>query len=104
MSPPGRADIDDRTIPVEIDTAGARFLVRDGEQTASLTFRVRDTTLVLIHTEVPPPLRGRKVGIALTRAALEYARGRGLTVRPLCPFVKGYIDRHPEYQDLVDGG
>jgi hypothetical protein len=30
------------------------------------------------------------------------ARARHLTVVPLCPFVSGYIRRHPQYLPLVD--
>lgn len=54
------------------------------------------------HTEVPTALEGLGVGSALVRAALDFARARGLIVRPSCPFVRSYIERHPdEYGDLV---
>jgi predicted GNAT family acetyltransferase len=37
----------------------------------------------------------------LAREALDNARWRGLSVTPLCPFIRAYIDHHPEYEDLV---
>ena len=32
---------------------------------------------------------------------LDIVRAQGLTVKPLCPFVAGYIAKHPEYADLL---
>ncbi len=93
--------VNDRPWPVELDSAGGRFMVRDGREIASLTFHVRGATMSLLHTEVPPGLRGKKVAVALARTAIEYARDHGLRVKVYCPFVAGYIERHPEYQDLV---
>ena len=54
-----------------------------------------------MHTEVPKELNGRGIGSALARGLLDIARTQGLTVKPLCPFVAGYIAKHPEYADLV---
>ena len=58
--------------------------------------------IVLPHTVVPPAFEGLGVGSALATAALSYARDHGLTVKPSCPFMAGYIKRHPEWQDIVD--
>jgi hypothetical protein len=41
------------------------------------------------------------VGGALARHSLDEARRRGLVVMPICPFYQGWIQRHPEYHDLV---
>jgi predicted GNAT family acetyltransferase len=40
------------------------------------------------------------VGSALAKHVLDYARENKLRVMPLCPFIKAYIDRHPEYADI----
>jgi predicted GNAT family acetyltransferase len=56
---------------------------------------------VFVHTEIDDAFEGRGLGSILVRAALDAARSRGLAVRPDCPFVRGYIARHPEYLDLV---
>lgn len=53
------------------------------------------------HTEVPPALEGRGIGSRLARAALDEAQAQQLSIVPLCPFVRSYIDRHPEYKPLV---
>jgi len=66
-----------------------------------LTYKQRGNTLALLHADVPAELEGRGVGSSLARAALEYARERGLKVLPYCPFVAAYIEHHPEYAGLV---
>ncbi|MGN6375706.1 MAG: GNAT family N-acetyltransferase [Sphingomonas sp.] len=58
-------------------------------------------TIVFTHTHVPHAIEGRGVGSKLIRAALDAARDEGLTVVPQCPFVAAYIERHPEYPDLL---
>ncbi|MGC2697084.1 MAG: GNAT family N-acetyltransferase [Candidatus Angelobacter sp.] len=50
----------------------------------------------LIHTEVPPSLRRRGLGNQLVHAALDYAHFHQLKVVPICPFVKAYMQKHPE--------
>ncbi|VVS96200.1 conserved hypothetical protein [Sphingomonas sp. EC-HK361] len=57
--------------------------------------------IVFTHTLVPKAIEGKGIGSKLIRAALESARDQGLTVVAQCPFVAAYIDRHPEYRDLV---
>ncbi len=65
-------------------------------QTAVLTYKRRPTTLVLVHTEVPPAIRGRHVGSALAKAAVDAAHAEGLQVVAVCPFVKAYLHKHRE--------
>ena len=79
-----------------------RFEIRDGEDVAFLTFRGRGSAMSILHTEVPPSLRGQGLGEALAEAALDDAGKRGMTVKPYCPFVARYIEHHPEYRALVD--
>ncbi len=57
--------------------------------------------IFLTHTEVPAGLEGRGIGSALVRQVLEDVERQDLTLVPLCPFVAGYIKRHPEWRKLV---
>jgi uncharacterized protein len=66
-----------------------------------LQYRRRPELVALVHTEVLPAFEGQGVGGALARFALEDARAHGTAVLPFCPFVNAYIQRHPEYTDLV---
>lgn len=86
---------------VSHDPAAGRFEIRTEQGTALLTYRHRGADLDLIHTEVPPALEGKGYAAALALAALDYARREGLHVIPTCPYVKAYLERHPEQADLV---
>jgi predicted GNAT family acetyltransferase len=54
-----------------------------------------------LHTEVDPAVEGTGVGSELVAAALHDIRERGLSAVVICPFVRAYMRRHPEYADLV---
>ena len=62
--------------------------------------RVKDR-IIFTHTEVPRELEGNGIASRLAFTALEFAKREGLVVMPLCPFIAGYIHRHPEYKKLV---
>ncbi len=68
---------------------------------AFVEYERRGDALVLVHTEVPQGLEGRGVGSRLARAVLDTARADGAKVVPRCEFIAGYIERYPEYRDLV---
>jgi uncharacterized protein len=71
-------------------------LVVDG-QTAVLRYERTPTSLVLMHTEVPPPLRGRHLADALAKAAIDAAHAEGLQFVAVCPFVKAYVRKHSHH-------
>jgi uncharacterized protein len=75
----------------------------DGQLAGILEYEVKRGRIVLIHTEVLPVHEGRGVGSALVRFALDDARRRGLRVIPTCPYVRSYLERHPEDDDIVGG-
>lgn len=80
----------------------SRYELRLGEHVLGFSaYRKREDRIAFTHTEVDESRRGRGLGSRLAAAALDDARRQGLDVIPLCPFVAGYINRHPEYQDLV---
>ena len=81
-----------------------RFRLQIGSHTAYTEYIRAGNRIVFSHTEVPPPLEGQGVASRLARTALDYARAEGLRVMPLCPFVAGFIRRHPEYKDLLQAG
>ena len=78
------------------DPAASRFVVETDGQIAELVYQLDDDRLLLLHTGVPRALEGRGIGSQLVGAAIEEARRRGLTVVPLCPFARGWLQRHPE--------
>lgn len=81
-----------------------RYEIRDGDRVLGLAaYRRRGDTTVFIHTEVEPDAGQDGLGSTLVRAALDDVRSRGGSVVPRCSFVRGWIERHPEYADLVTG-
>ncbi|HEY9216940.1 MAG TPA: GNAT family N-acetyltransferase [Phenylobacterium sp.] len=78
-----------------------RFEVRLGGDVAFAEYRKLETGILFPHTEVPPAFEGKGVGGRLVKTALEWARSEGQVVMPTCPFVAGYITKHPEFHDLV---
>ena len=75
-------------------------LVVDGA-TAVAQYTLDEGVIHLTHTVVPLEVEGRGIGSRLVKGALDDARRRGLKVDPVCPFVRAYIERHPEYEDLL---
>lgn len=74
----------------------------DGQLAGFADYQHSDGLITFTHTEIDPAFEGRGVGSALVRFALDDVRAAGERhVLPLCPFVKGWLQRHPEYADLI---
>jgi predicted GNAT family acetyltransferase len=78
-----------------------QFEIHSEGKLAFLQYQLYGHQLILVHTVVPPELEGKGIGSALAKTGLEYARQNQLKVVPICPFVRSYLQRHHEYQDLV---
>ena len=81
-------------------TTGRFEIEQDGE-VAYLEYSLDGSVLVLLHTEVPPQLRGKGLSSSLAETALQYARENKLRVDIICPSVHTYLEKHPEYSDLI---
>jgi len=80
-----------------------RYEIRDGDRLLGLAaYRRRGTQVVFTHTEVDEDAEHSGLGSRLVRGALDDVRSQGGTVVPECPFVAGWIERHPEYRDLLE--
>jgi len=86
---------------VRDNTERHRFELDADGHVAFSNYNREGGTITILHTEVPKELNGRGIGSALARGLLDMVRAQGLTVKPLCPFVAGYIAKHPEYANLV---
>ncbi|MFE9100572.1 GNAT family N-acetyltransferase [Actinomadura geliboluensis] len=80
----------------------SRYEIRvDGDLAGFAEYEHGEGSVVFTHTEVDSAFEGRGIGSALARGALDDVRGTGRTAVPLCPFIKKWIEKHPDYQDLV---
>lgn len=74
----------------------------DGDVAGFAIYHRRGGRVYFVHTEIDPAFEGRGLGSALAKAMLDAERTIGEPIVPMCPFVRTYIDRHPEHADLVD--
>ena len=80
-----------------------RYEIRLGDDLAGFAiYHRRGGKAYFVHTEIDPAFEGKGLGSALAKGALDHERALGEPVVPLCPFIRAYIDRHPDYADLVD--
>lgn len=84
-------------------TERSRFEITvDGALAGFSEYHTRPGRVVITHTEIGDEYQGQGLAGKLVRAALEQIRRRGEQITPLCPYVAGYIRKHPEYLALVD--
>lgn len=72
----------------------------DGTEAGGAYYRRRDGVVTFTHTKVDPAFEGRGVGTRLAAGALALVRDAGERFVPLCPFIRAYVERHPEFADL----
>jgi predicted GNAT family acetyltransferase len=84
-------------MPNVLDNREAKqFEITIDGHTAVLRYERTPTALVLIHTEVPPELRGRHLADQLAKAGIDAAHAEKLTLMVICPFVRAYLRKHPD--------
>ena len=86
---------------VRDNPARHRYELETEGHVAFAEYRLATGVITFVHTEVPKELGGKGVGSALARGALEDVRRRGLRVVAECPFIKGFIAKHAEFNDLL---
>lgn len=90
------------TVQVVDDAEAEQYLgLVGGEPLARLDYRERDGVRTLLHTEVVPRARGRGLAAAFVGQVLEMIRHEPRRVAVVCPYVKQFLARHPEYRDVV---
>lgn len=80
----------------------SRYEIHVGGERAGFTeYHLHGNEIAFIHTEIDDRFGGQGLGGKLARGALDAVGERGLDVLPYCPFIRGWIRKHPEYVDLV---
>ena len=86
---------------IQNNTEGRKFEIKLDGHTAFADYMISGEKIIFTHTEVPKALAGKGLGSMLAKTALNYAKDHQLKVMPLCPFMAGYIKRHPEWKELL---
>jgi len=86
---------------IKQDTEKDRFVTYVEGYEAVVEYTLKDNVIDLYRTFTPPELRGKGVAGKLVKYALEYAKENNLKVIPTCSYVRGYIERHENYKELL---
>ncbi|MDM7855187.1 GNAT family N-acetyltransferase [Cellulomonas alba] len=88
---------------IQVHDAGDRYEARSPEGTllGAAYYDLVGGSVAFTHTEVDPAYEGQGIAGVLVRAALDSVRASGRDVIALCPYVKAWIGRHPDYADLL---
>lgn len=94
--------------PIHHDAGRGRFCLQLDGFEAELTYHLRENTgaaatMVIDHTGVPDAIGGRGLAGRLVEAAFEHARSQGWRVLPACSYARVWVERHPEYNDMLAG-
>lgn len=86
---------------VQHDSNAHRFSSTVEGHEAALGYELQGRWMVITHTNVPDEIGGRGIASDLVRAAFEHARQQGWNVRPACSYAAAWVERHPEYNQLL---
>lgn len=78
-----------------------RFETTQDGYTAFIAYKLQPGVITVLHTQVPKELEGQGLASTMTRHALENIAARNLELVPLCPYIRAYLKKHPEYQHLI---
>ena len=88
---------------IEDDPPNQRYKVWLGDEPVAYSeYENEPGRIVFTHTVVRPRFEGRGIGSRLAKFAVEDARARGLRITPICPFIRSWLERHHEYDSIVD--
>ena len=89
------------TETVQNNPAKHRYELEVEGHIAASYYQLANNVITFTHTEVPKELEGKGIGSRLVKGVLDQVRANGLKVVARCPFVNGFIGKHPEYTDLL---
>jgi predicted GNAT family acetyltransferase len=78
-----------------------RYEYRIDGKIAYVAYEEENGTLRLIRTFVPKALEGKGIAGALVQDIMEEIGKRGLRMKPACPYIIAYVEKHPEYKRLL---
>ncbi len=80
---------------------GMFYIEEGGNTVAEIVYAKDDNVIIIEHTEVDEELQGRNIGFELVHKTVDYARGHGLKISPVCPFAKAVFDKQADFSDVL---
>ncbi len=97
------AEFDSSNLDIVNNEEENRFETTVDGKVAVAEYMRSGNNIIFTHTEVPVELEGRGIANQLAEVALKYAKDQGFKVQPLCPFIRAYVLKHPEYKAISWG-
>jgi predicted GNAT family acetyltransferase len=97
----GQQDGLDEVVVVDVPARERYEILVGGELAGFIAYRLAPGRIVFVHSEIDGAFEGQGLAGRLARHALDDARARGLTVVAECPYIATWIERHPDYGDLL---
>ena len=89
--------------PTTVSAADDRFTIAvDDQKVGLLAFVDHDGQRIFLHTEEDDAFEGRGLAGNLVSEALTATRAAGLRIVAVCPMVAGYLDKHHDFDDILD--
>ncbi len=88
-------------IDIKNNPTAHRFETTINGKTAFVDYKLRPGIMAVLHTKVPKELEGQGIAAAMTKFVLEYIAAEKLQLVPYCPYMRAYLQKHPEYGYLV---
>lgn len=89
-------------IPLIKNETKKRFEIEVDGHFAFINYGGMGTQIALVHTETEPELAGTGAASAVVEKTLNWIEENDKTLLPFCPYVFGYIQKHPEWKRIVD--
>ncbi|HET9031379.1 MAG TPA: GNAT family N-acetyltransferase [Dokdonella sp.] len=89
------------SIEIRHEASASRFVAMVEGEACVLEYQLVGSTMTITHTGVPASLGGRGIAGQLARFALDKAKTEGWKVVPACTYIAAWIEKHPEYQELL---
>lgn len=79
----------------------SRFELDLDGKAAYADYHLSGNVVTIFHVYTPVEFRGKGIAASVAKYALDYIREHNLKIVPQCPYMRDYMDKHPEYQDLL---
>ena len=89
------------SLEVKNDEKAGKFYATVEGQEAKIEYEKSGEVYDLLHTFVPENLRGHGVAEQLVTGALDQIQRQGARFLPTCPYIQGFVKKHPQYQEAA---